>query len=154
VRLTANHAYYLKWLYPDARLVFLVRHPLHAYASYRGNRWFLVRPDIRVTTLRQFLAHWTRLAESFLAEHEELGARIVRYEDVIGEPRTVTSLSEFLGVNIDRAVLERRVGARKRPRRYPIAGQFLPLVTAREVCRRLGYRLSGKVLPECPVSSS
>ncbi len=36
VRLTGAHAQYLRWLYPQARVVFLVRNPLDAYASYNA----------------------------------------------------------------------------------------------------------------------
>lgn len=44
VRLSAHHARYLKWLYPRAKFVFLVRDPLDAWRSYKGRRWYTVNP--------------------------------------------------------------------------------------------------------------
>ena len=34
VRLGAEHAHYLKWLFPKARFLFIYRNPLEAYRSY------------------------------------------------------------------------------------------------------------------------
>ena len=34
VRLSSEHAFYLRWLYPNAKFLLLYRHPLEAYRSY------------------------------------------------------------------------------------------------------------------------
>ena len=36
VRLTIEHAYYLRWIFPKSKFLFIVRNPVHAYASWRG----------------------------------------------------------------------------------------------------------------------
>jgi sulfotransferase family protein len=146
VRLTAGHAYYLRWMYPAARFVFLVRHPLHSLSSYQGRRWFYVRPNMRVTHGWQFLDHWRRIASSFLAEHRALGAMLVRYEDLVSSDEAVRSLSEYLNVQIDREVLRNRVGASGGAKES--VGRFRRLLVARQVgdlCEDFGYEMSGAV---------
>jgi hypothetical protein len=146
VRLTAGHAYYLKWIYPAARLVFLVRHPLHSLSSYDGRRWFYMRPGMQVTRASQFLDHWQKLAGSYLAEHRALGAMLVRYEDIVSSDTTVQAMSEHLGIQIDRGVLGNRVGASASAKTG--AGLLRRLRVARQVgdlCARFGYEPSGGV---------
>jgi hypothetical protein len=146
VRLTAGHAYYLRWIYPSAKFVFLVRHPLHSLRSYGGRRWFYVRPDMQVTYAWQFLDHWTRLAGAFITEHQALGATLIRYEDIVSGDETVQALSQFLDVQIDRGVLQNRIGA-SGSSKEPIGrvGRFFLSRQAGDLCERFGYDLSGGV---------
>jgi hypothetical protein len=55
VRLTAEHAHYLRWLYPSAKFVLLYRNPLDAYQSYcrYGRNWYDTWPDRPVFTPRR-----------------------------------------------------------------------------------------------------
>jgi hypothetical protein len=144
VRLDAGHAHYLRWLYPECRLVFLVRHPLDAWRSYRaqGSDWYLERPDRQVRTARAFLAHWARLAASFAAEHEELGALLLRYEDLVGDGGAAKELADHVGCRIDPDVLRARIGASGGRRRDPRAARWLCAMRYREVMSSLGYRVS------------
>jgi hypothetical protein len=148
VRLTARHAYYLKWLFPLARFVFLVRHPLHSLSSYQGKRWFYVRPDLRVTNAWQFLDHWQRTSATFLAEYRELGALLVRYEDLVSRSEAVEALGEFLGVQIEPEVLRKRIGASGGARiSVGPLGRLLVVHRAGRLCGQFGYELSGGVRP-------
>jgi hypothetical protein len=86
VRLSADYAHYLKLLYPNCKLLFLIRNPYDAYRSWAARRnagwkWFYRWPD-QPLTARLFGQLWTELAASFVAEAEPLGAHIVRYEDL------------------------------------------------------------------------
>jgi hypothetical protein len=146
VRLTAGHAYYLRWIYPSARFVFLVRHPLHALSSYHHRRWFYVRPNMRVTHAWQFLDHWRKTAGSFLDQHRALGAMLVRYEDLVSSDDDVGALAEFLGIQVDKGVLRTRIGTSgdaKKPA-GPVARLLLAHHAGR-LCRQFGYELSGGV---------
>lgn len=116
VRLTGYHAWYLKWLYPKAKLVFLVRHPLRAYHSYKRKRWYTIRPDYQAKGVVRFMAHWTYLAESFVSEKDTLGALLVRYEDLITDGQVVEQLERHLEIPLRREILSRRVGARDKDR--------------------------------------
>lgn len=140
VRLSGFHASYLKWLYPNSKIVFLVRHPLSAYRSYRGKRWYTVRPDFPARGIRRFMAHWRYLAESFLDQQEAVGGMLIRYEDLIVSHESVGRLGDHLEMNLDESVLTHNVGARSaKQRNASFVERRICRAMTGSVCRRLGY---------------
>jgi hypothetical protein len=113
VRLSAFHCLYLHWLYPGAKFVFLIRHPLDAYRSYTryGKSWYSTYPDDPVTTPLQFGQRWRQLSESFLSLATELPALVLKYEDLIADHGTISNLEQHLSIRVDRHVLTRKVGS-------------------------------------------
>jgi hypothetical protein len=114
VRLTAEHAHYLRWLFPNARFLFLYRNPLRAYESYcgHGRDWYDIWPDRPVFTPRAFGRHWRDLAEGFIREAKALEVLVVRYEDLVeGSEELVRRIEKHLDVTVDRSVLEDKVGS-------------------------------------------
>jgi Sulfotransferase family len=111
IRLTTAHARYLRLLFPAAKFVFLVRNPIDAYQSYRGarNPWFERWPDRLTVTARQFGQLWSRLAEDFVDNHTAVGGHLVRYEDLISNPAIMTSLSDYLDLEIVPGVASRPI---------------------------------------------
>lgn len=86
VRLSADHAAFLRWLYPRAKFIFLIRNPYDAFRSYvarreQGWRWFHRWPTHPLTP-QLFGRHWRELAGSFLAAGQALGALVVQYEQL------------------------------------------------------------------------
>ena len=78
VRLSADYAHYLKLLYPNSKILFLIRSPYDAYRSWAARRnagwkWFYRWPDQPVTA-RLFGRLWCELAGSFVEQAESLGA--------------------------------------------------------------------------------
>lgn len=116
VRLTAEHAHYLKWLYPKARFLLLYRNPLEAYRSYAryGRSWYDVFPDRPVFTPSHFGAHWLSLMEGFQRDARSLDALLVRYEDLVGDAPPLQQLDDYLGTHVDRTVLHAKVGSSER----------------------------------------
>ena len=116
VRLTAAHCHYLRWLYPNARFVLLVRDPLEAYRSYSryGSSWYDTFPEAPVFTPTQFGAHWRLLADGFVREASALGALLVKYEDVVAGRFDLDELDRYLGIRVDRQVMARKVGSSER----------------------------------------
>jgi hypothetical protein len=62
VRLSADHAAYLRWLYPRAKFIFLIRNPYAAFRSFaarrdKGWRWYHRWPEHPVTP-ELFGRHW------------------------------------------------------------------------------------------------
>lgn len=118
VRLSGEHALYLRRLYPDARFVFLHRNPYDAFLSYRllheirphSYWWYHRWPDEQVSTPGHFGEIWARLTASFLHWAPEVEATVVAYEEVT-TGAALQVLAEAAGVEIDRSVLERKVGA-------------------------------------------
>ncbi len=142
-RLTAWHGYYLRWLYPEARFVFLVRHPLEAYASYHGRRWYLMRPSETVAGPGKFFRHWKITAGSFVKEREGLGALLVRYEDLVDSGEVIDQIAGRLGLRLDPSVLQARVGASKNKAAARLWWRLLCKLQTGEVCRALGYDPGG-----------
>ncbi|MCG6868697.1 MAG: sulfotransferase [Gammaproteobacteria bacterium] len=113
VRLTVDHARYLKWLYPSAKFLFLVRDPADSYRSCLGVNWYSFWPDYKVRSPVAFAHHWRHLAEGFLERHEAVGGMLVRYEDLVSGNFDLRTVVDYLEVDrIDAALLENKVGAR------------------------------------------
>ncbi len=116
VRLGIEHGFYLRWLYPKARFLFLYRHPLEAYRSYSryGRSWYDTFPDRPVFTPTAFGNHWRQLMAGFVKDARKLNALLVRYEDLIGDHPPIAAIEAYLDINIDRAVLAAKVGSSER----------------------------------------
>jgi len=146
VRLTAGHAHYLKWLYPNARFVFLYRNPLDAYQSYcrYGRNWYDTWPDRPVFTPTAFGRHWRELTEGFLRDEQALGALVVRYEELVkGGEELLQKIERHLDVRADRSVLGKRIGSSEREGRQAAVSRLEKslLRAAVSTCARdLGYR--------------
>jgi hypothetical protein len=113
VRYGAEHAAYLRWVFPRARFVFLVRHPGACWASYRnldGATFYRTWPDEPMDTPERFGRHWRDLADGFRRHQAALGATLLRYEDLTGGTFDPRPLAAYLGLELDRAALGSRVG--------------------------------------------
>ena len=145
VRLSADHARYLRWLFPDARFLFLVRHPFAAYRSYRIFRpWYDLWPETPVFTPGAFGRLWADLAGSFVRDAEALGARVVRFEDLTAGKVDLAELSLYTGLELDGAVLEKRVTGRGGARLAEVPRTELRLLAKAvgPVADELGYDLT------------
>ncbi len=116
VRLDVEHCFYLRWLYPRARFVFLYRNPLDAYQSYcrYGRNWYNTFPDEPVFTPTAFGKHWRELMEGFLREAKRLDALVIRYEDLVAGRTPLEEIEAHLKIRIDRSVLGAKVGSSER----------------------------------------
>jgi hypothetical protein len=147
INLTAYHASYLKWLYPQCKIVFLVRNPLDAFRSYKNKDWFIVHGRHQVRGVIRFVAHWNYLAKSFLSEQQKLGALLLKYEDVVSRPEALHKLQDFLGLNINSNVLAQKLDARQKAK-LSWWDRLVCASVARSTCRKLGYELGNRSLSE------
>jgi hypothetical protein len=150
VRLGGEHAAYLRALYPDARILFLHRNPWDAWASYRRRHderpsaywWYHRWPDEEVSTAAHFASIWHRLTDSFLAWAPTLGAHLVAYESVV-RGSGLEGLSAAAGVEVDRRVLDLRIGGSSadRTRQSPMTDDDQRSIgeVAGAMARMLGY---------------
>lgn len=98
VRWDTQHAVWLRWLFPKARFLFLVRDPRDAYASYRPRGpWFFRWPDLPVRGAAAFAGVWSHLAGDFHRHHREVGGLLLRYEDL---ERETSRIREHLGLQV------------------------------------------------------
>ncbi|MEX1026805.1 MAG: tetratricopeptide repeat protein [Candidatus Paceibacterota bacterium] len=121
VRCSADHAFLLRWLFPQSKILFLIRNPYDAFRSYDTIRrerhvvWFNHWPD-RPLDAREFGQHWRKLAASFIEHHEQLQAPLLYYEDLIARRCDLGALEQHLGVRVDVEALQTNPGQWPRPR--------------------------------------
>lgn len=143
VRLSAYFAYYIRWLYPKSKFIFLVRHPLDAYRSYKSKRWYTIRPDFQVNNILKFMVHWAYIADSFLNEFNKLETLIVRFED-LKKPEMIHRLSDFLEMEIITEILNKKVGSRKQKSKLYYWDYAVCNWLAGDICKQLGYQILPK----------
>ena len=144
VRLTADHAAYLRWLYPHAKLVFLVRHVLSSYRSYKKKKWYTVKPEFMTRGVAKFASHWSILTASFMKHANTLNAKLVRYEDLIEGGQTLEELESFLEVKINHDMLSKKIGSRQRPDlKITSWDRLVCQIVARKEMAKLGYKIDG-----------
>lgn len=144
VRLSADYACYLRWLFPEARIIFLTRNPISSLRSYKWKRWFSVRPSFRVDNAVKFFAHWNQLAKSFVGAEREPNSLLIRYEDLIADPESLERLAVATGLELERAPLDLKLDFREVPR-APAPLRPWDVLAAKlicgKTCSRLGYPL-------------
>ena len=143
-RLSADHAAYLRWLFPNAKLLFLHRNPYDAYRSYAARRgagydWHYDGPD-RPVTARSFGRLWRQLISSFVEEYARLGAVLLRYDELAAGQ--FAELENYLGFELTQETGKVCLEADGPPPLDTIAGHELEEL-AHEVgpwADRLGYQ--------------
>ncbi len=148
VRLTIDHATYLRFLYPKCKIVLLYRNPYDAYLSY--SHWnvtvFGTWPDRFVATPYAFGRHWAELTRGYLEGHKRVDALLIRYED-LDNPEAVGRLQAHLGWSVPRSSQMRLIRepdysrAARKPRRKSLlaAERALLSLATRGVRRDAGY---------------
>lgn len=146
VRLTIEHALYLKWLYPNARFVFIYRNLFDAYLSWRGNSWLSEWPGYYSYSPIAYARHWKLLLSGFLDGHREVDAMLIRYEDLIAGKVDLPKLAAHIGIQrIDAAVLEERIASpndgkwRGKKRHLTLLEKAALKSIAGGLLKRLGY---------------
>jgi hypothetical protein len=111
VRLTIDHARYLKWLFPQAKFLFLYRNPFDAWRSFAARKkqgwdWYYRWPD-QPLTVHRFARHWNDLVQGFVEHHGDVDGMLVRYEDLKAQTN-FGALDEYLGFEVDCEAAELR----------------------------------------------
>lgn len=148
VRLGIDHALYLRWLFPDAKFIFLVRDPYEAYGSYRRWRcWYRTWPHEPVFTATRFGALWKELTSDFVTNHDKVGGLLVQYEE-LRTPATRPLLENYLGLSLADAASLTRVAGTQAPQRRERRAHWVPRLEAlllkrqvEPVSLKLGYRV-------------
>jgi len=118
VRYGSAEARLLRWLFPRARFLVLVRNPLDAYRSLSralpaGKPWGMYSrwPDLPLGGAATFARHWNRLTVSWLLPPPGTDLRILRYEDLVADRVDFRDLEAYCGLKLDeRAALELPLG--------------------------------------------
>jgi hypothetical protein len=130
VTLSVDHARYLRWLFPNAKFLFLCRDPYVAYGSYR--KWrslYRTWPAEPVFTATRYGAIWRNLAADFLENHKDVGGLFLRYEELqTGE--TKVRLEDYLGFRLAEPSSLARIGDRHGPKRTQTNAHWMPKLEA------------------------
>lgn len=163
VRLTIDHATYLRALYPRCKIILLYRHPYDAYMSYRewGLRWARNWPNF-VSTPYAFARNWAHMTRGYLDGHTRVDAILIRYED-LDNAADVERLESYLGWPVPRSSEMRRIGRVEssppptpalRQERLPVIDRTLLHVGTLGVLKDAGYDSSGRASPRDPLQPS
>jgi len=131
---------FLQALFPSARQVVVVRHPVVVALS--TSRWK------QRTPLRRLVEHWLMAYETFLADAAYLPAvHVVRYEHLVTEPeRTLGEVAAFLGLTgaVPTSLVERHRSDGYERRWAQLAASSLPWQrrSVRRIRADLGSRIA------------
>ena len=142
VRLSIEHALYLKWLFPNAKFVFLYRNPYKAYRSCRS--WpnlFMHYPEKGVYSPKVFGEYWKLMTEGYIKESSKVGGMVIKYEDFCQEGYPLfDALQSYLQLNLNREVLTKRIGGNKKAPPIPPGELRILQRTVEPLASSLGYR--------------
>lgn len=119
VRWGLNEAAYLKWLFPQAKFIFLHRHPFRAYVSYNsmGRHWYDEWPDRPVFTPTAFGRHWKKLVSEFREAVSLTNGIVLSYEDLVAGKVDAEALQRYLQLRVDFGTLSTKVRGGNRDRK-------------------------------------
>jgi hypothetical protein len=147
VTLGVDHACYLRWLFPNARFLFLYRDPYNAYGSYRKWRsWYRTWPGDPVFTASRYGAVWRELAADFAENHQKVGGLLLRYEELRTQA-TRARLEDYLELQLAEPSSLSRLGGTGTVKRASSRYHWMPKLEAfllkrqvEPVSRQLGYK--------------
>lgn len=113
VRLSIDHAVYLRFLFPNAKFLFLYRNPYKSYRSYRVFRnWYDQWPHNPIFTPQKFGEMWKILLTGYLEGYEKVGGHLIRYEDLINGNLSLSDLSKYLNTSLSDEIFSTSVTGR------------------------------------------
>ncbi|MDR3512931.1 MAG: sulfotransferase [Caulobacteraceae bacterium] len=108
VRWSGEEAIALRWLYPRAKFILMVRHPVSAYQSMKNigfvpneMGFVLEWPDRWIADLDAYAAYWDRLARSWGAASARMDVTWVRYEDLMDGRTDFDALGRATGLDLE-----------------------------------------------------
>jgi hypothetical protein len=143
VRLNIEHAMYLKWLFPNAKFLFLYRNPYHAYRScYDWRNLYWQWPDKGISTPTLFGQCWAKQVYGFLTQYHKVDGYLVKYEDLCTRKDVIEGIASYLDADIDASILDSKIGSSKRNREAPrhLVHQLKKAVNP--LAESLGYRVN------------
>ena len=141
VRLTIDHAKFLRWVFPDAKFLFVYRDVYDSYLSIRRKPWLSIWPDHSATPIIKFAHHWNILLQGYLDGCSDVGGVLIKYEDLVSGTVDLQMVAEYTGLQqIDKSILDVKVGGRSKNRRPLILPEkiILDSITG-SLRKRLGY---------------
>lgn len=99
VRLTIDHARYLKWLFPKSKFLFIYRDPFRSYKSWKGTNWPGEFTAYNCYSPIIFAKHWRLLVKGYFEGYKEVDGLLVKFEDLVNGCISVEEISDHIGIN-------------------------------------------------------
>jgi len=119
VRLDGYFAPYLRWLFPNFKIISLVRDSLNFSLSYRRmeptydkhphKTGPLLTPRWHINSAERFFAMSYHLVASFLHVARANDMKIIRYKTIKKDRAQTGALGDFLELTLDAAVMDRKL---------------------------------------------
>lgn len=115
VRLTSVHGLYLKWLYPQAKILLLYRNPYQAFRSLyphlgKWNLYFKWK-DKEVTKAQDYGRCWYALVKGYIEDAEKLDALLMSYEQLTSDSKIMSKISSYLGISLKKDAIHNKIGS-------------------------------------------
>ncbi len=146
VRLTIDHARYLKWLFPNARFIFIYRNLFDAYKSWKGNLWGSTWPGYFSWSPIVFAHHWRLLLEGYLEGYKEVDGIMIKFEDLVSRKLDFKEIAAHIMVeNFDITILQKKISGpdnlyKKKPKKMLTPFEYVILkIIGNPLLTKLGY---------------
>jgi hypothetical protein len=153
VRLTSEHALYLKLLFPAAKFVFVYRNPVEAYLSFRKHirADYAAWPDRPIVTARDFGALWCEMVADFSENYKLVDGMLIRYEELLLDPSVHRELCNYVEAEIrpvdtfDKIKGRFSRGKVGKPARGPVPGEGVAILKRQvaPLLAKLGHTYDG-----------
>ena len=159
VRCTIDHARYLKWLFPDARFIFIYRNLFDAYKSWKGNKWYSAWPGYFSYSPIVFARHWRLLLEGFFDSCKEVDGIIVKFEDLISGKINLDQIADHIGVKeLDPLIMEQKIGSpehsnKRRSNKLTRLDRIILSFIGGSILTKAGYNKTFKINKKYPQTS-
>lgn len=115
VRLGAPEAFFLKWLFPRAKFLVMIRNPVNQYSSFKGWEPWVEWQSLKVDNVVSFARYWNYLAMSWLHLPDGFPFMMVKYEDLVARNVNFSEIEDFLSLKLTpHKALNVKVGKRKK----------------------------------------
>lgn len=115
VRFGFKEALFLKFLYPNCKVLFLERDLLGAYESYinfsKYKDWYSRWPFNKAFTPYAFAKHRANLIRDFQKCIPLTNGLAVKYETLTEDSETLDKIENYLGIKINRDAIKKKVGS-------------------------------------------
>ena len=115
VRFGMKEVLFLKFLFPNAKFLYLKRNLFDAYESYTKfnipMNWYRRWPDEPTFTPFRFAFHRAKLLKEFELSIEKSGGLLIEYEQLISKEFNFDELNQYCNVKVDNSILQKKIGS-------------------------------------------
>lgn len=141
VRLTIDHARYLKWIFPKSKFIFLYRNVFNSYLSIKNTGWYNIWPDSKIDNPLFYAHHWKYLLNGYIEGCNDVDGILVKYEDLITGQYDLSALCDHLQIDkIDDSVLVKKIRQRGKVNKLNYLEKYIINSITSDLLTKVGYK--------------